>query len=602
MGGLSYFQEGKSTTPDTEQETPAEETRPATVSGKATAVKGQLAFPTISGNVDIGPGVLEAMEQLYRQKQAQQNSFMEAMKDAAAWASGGLEGPTRGLALRGEERAKQQADMFNIQSQLAQYKAAQERSAAENERFFGKPTQTTAVGAGTATGEPQVAGAGVAKLNQATGGLLDLVQDPSLKMQIGAQYMTDKPKAMSQLNSYLAKRAEEPEVQKTMRYLINEGLDPKQALPIALTKTVGSGAFAPQEMRSGPRGTFQTTPLQEAQQFLKSAAVPGAAPTESRAPTSVTKPATAPPMGTAAPAVIRPVPAPANLSITNIAPTPAARQIAPAPAPTPVARQAAPVSDTAYLAGFDPSSKEGYELRTAQAKEQLRGVGEEAAGRGKTFAENAAKLEELAKSAPENIRALERMERILDETPRAVGIAYKPGKGSAAIKLVEEGIQGPFGISLKIPGMEEGIARMSLKQNELDNRAEFNTLAERAALQYRNEVNKGMGSVSNAENVGARVAFGLDVKSPAKANLIFTVLHTEKQKFFMKFNEGWVEFQKKEEAAGRTPSFGAYQKSDYVQKTLVKENDQAIRERLPDLFKQKTPETGSKFDKYYKKG
>ena len=40
------------------------------------------------------PSTLEAMAELYNRRMEKQGSFMEAMKDAAAWTGGGIGGPT----------------------------------------------------------------------------------------------------------------------------------------------------------------------------------------------------------------------------------------------------------------------------------------------------------------------------------------------------------------------------------------------------------------------------------------------------------------------------------------------------------------------------
>lgn len=63
------------------------------------------------------------------------NTIMGSLKDMAAWASGGVKGPTEGLALRDAEKAKEAKDLFEMRTQMASYKAAQEQAAQAAKRY-----------------------------------------------------------------------------------------------------------------------------------------------------------------------------------------------------------------------------------------------------------------------------------------------------------------------------------------------------------------------------------------------------------------------------------------------------------------------------------
>lgn len=561
-GGLSYFEEGGTAeTP----ETPTEDTSGAGV------VTGKGKKQTVANE-----GVLAAMADLYNQKQAQSRGFMEGMKDAAAWWSGGVEGPSRALAMRDEERRKQTAELFNMQNQIAAQKMAIEN----RDKFFGTtPTATTgttppAGGASTAD-----ASAGAAQLNQQTGGLLDLVQDPALKKQIGAQYLIDPPKAMGQLNAYLSKRAEEPAIKKEIDYLISRGMPESQALVTAFTKVVGSGALVPHDVRT-PTGTQQTTPLGAASSVVggpakTSITSPAAPSTTANAPSGATgqTAATTTPVAPAAPAAAPSAPA-------QKAPTATAQK-----PPAATTTTTPPANFQFKPTGFAPGSKEDLEAKKIQFENANKGAGSESEGRGKTDYTNAETLEAAGKAASDNLPKYEAIKNILHETPRAVGIAYRSGPGSAAIQFVEGGASIPFAGSLKIPGMEEAVARGTLTQKELDNRATFNGLVGQLAMQYKKDVNKGMGSQSDADAKAAETAFGLSNKNPAKANLIFAVLQMEKEKLAQDRYKGWIDYQKNEKAAGRMPEYRNYENSDYYQKTTREQFDKRIREQLPSLFK-----------------
>ena len=144
MSGLSYLSNGG------QGETVTED---VTIQTKPSAGKGRYALPSLTSNLPVGGGVLSSMEQLYADKLAQQQGFMEGMKDAAAWWSGGIEGPSAGLSRRAKEREEQAANLFQIQSQIAQYKAAQEAQKA----FQSRRDRELGLSAPPATGARQTA-------------------------------------------------------------------------------------------------------------------------------------------------------------------------------------------------------------------------------------------------------------------------------------------------------------------------------------------------------------------------------------------------------------------------------------------------------------
>lgn len=244
--------------------------------------------------------VLANMERLFAQKQAQTSGFgaiMEGLKDASAWTSGGMHGPAEALALRQAAKEKQARELFDMQTQIA----AQKSAIANRNAFYG----AGGTGTGGAGGPAGVAGAGggtspgVAQGNTASGGLLGLVEDPALRAQIGATYLQDPTKAMGQLNAYLAKRAEAPDVKKKVEYAISLGYPREQALNMALVEILGPNAFKPFDVR-GAGGTTQGTVAQSAGISLSGGpGVPGApAGAPAGAPTGA-----APGVGSGAPPV-----------------------------------------------------------------------------------------------------------------------------------------------------------------------------------------------------------------------------------------------------------------------------------------------------------
>lgn len=127
MGGLSYFDNGGRS--ETDQE---EDTSTARLQLKPTTAKGKIQYPSLSGTVSGGQSTLEAMEEMYQDMLARQSGlsgFLEAAKDAQAWWTPGGANRATALDLRSKAREQQAADMFNMRSQIAQYRAALEDQA-----------------------------------------------------------------------------------------------------------------------------------------------------------------------------------------------------------------------------------------------------------------------------------------------------------------------------------------------------------------------------------------------------------------------------------------------------------------------------------------
>ena len=127
MGGLSYFDNGGQAEPDQEVDTSS-----ARLQVKPTAAKGKIQYPALSGTIPAGQSTLQAMEEMYQEMLARQtgmSGFLEAAKDAQAWWTPGGANRAQALDTRSKAREQQTADMFNMRSQIAQYKAAMEDQA-----------------------------------------------------------------------------------------------------------------------------------------------------------------------------------------------------------------------------------------------------------------------------------------------------------------------------------------------------------------------------------------------------------------------------------------------------------------------------------------
>lgn len=131
---------------------------------KANTVKvGKTTLPALMNPIGVDESILENMQKVIAEKQAQRSSFMESLRDAQAWWSGGIAGPGEALAKRAAEREGQAQAIFDMQSQLAQYKTAQKLAEAQKLKDAASGWSTTGGAGATATGGTgAVGGAGAA--------------------------------------------------------------------------------------------------------------------------------------------------------------------------------------------------------------------------------------------------------------------------------------------------------------------------------------------------------------------------------------------------------------------------------------------------------
>ena len=122
MAGLDNIKNSDSSSEDTTDTGALAQAKAPTTMGKGAYLS---ALPSASGSAAIPPELLENMKQMIAEREARKGSFMENLKDATAWWSGGIHGPGEALRLRAAEREGQDATTFGMKSALAQYKAAQ---------------------------------------------------------------------------------------------------------------------------------------------------------------------------------------------------------------------------------------------------------------------------------------------------------------------------------------------------------------------------------------------------------------------------------------------------------------------------------------------
>lgn len=108
----------------TEQQGEAQVTPQATFAAPKNA---KFALPAIKGTAPVDASILEQMQQIIAEKEAKKASFGESMRDLMAYDVGYGGNLNKSLAERSAQRESNTADIFNMKSQIAQYKAAQQQ-------------------------------------------------------------------------------------------------------------------------------------------------------------------------------------------------------------------------------------------------------------------------------------------------------------------------------------------------------------------------------------------------------------------------------------------------------------------------------------------
>jgi hypothetical protein len=134
--------------------TPTSQATTPVVAGKALAGKNSVyGLPITGAPTSIEPGLLENMQRLIDEREAQKNSMYSALQTASAWGSGGVQGPGAMLLQQQKQREEEDATTFGMKSQLSQARMAQQQ--AQNDAAFVKNALGGGgggFGAGTGTG------------------------------------------------------------------------------------------------------------------------------------------------------------------------------------------------------------------------------------------------------------------------------------------------------------------------------------------------------------------------------------------------------------------------------------------------------------------
>lgn len=487
MSGLSYFDQGSQA--DDEQETPV------SVPAKPSAGKGTYALPTIAGNVNVNQGVLSAMEQMYVDKLNQQQGFMEAMKDAAAWWSGGVEGPSAALSRREKDREAQAANLFQLQTQIAQYKAAQESAKKQAQNY------RTLLGGGEPTaGAPAEGGAG-SDIPQNVRGemsrLLDAGDVAGADKVYKDWFKTNVTETVKFLNNAASYKADVEMIDpRTGEYTIVNAIDAK--------RLYDSGAGRPTGRTTG--GAAPTGELTTADKAIPPAPV-------------TTAPAPAPAPAAPAPA---PAAAPKNYTFDELSPDQLATLQAKAKSmglqgdvasrpdaaelfnKQPLDKRKAIFGslqpEPAAAAPAAPAAPVKPKESIAQARLRLKTEEQERGEEIKIVAKEYETFRSDVKSAPIKETTASEAITLLTRDPTIAGILQKPGVGAALGTLVKTGISAPGGHSIGIKEIDEVLfkGQKNVTPEQIRARDRLRTLFNTNSL-LAASIMKGQGQITEFE-------------------------------------------------------------------------------------------------------
>ena len=514
LDNIKHFQAGGSSG---DEEVVTEKQAP--LSAKAVSSK-YLPTPTGPGT-GVDPELLANMQKLIAEREAQRGSFMENLKDATAWWSGGAAGPGEALSRRAKDREEQAMTTFGMKRDLAQYNVGLKNAQNLQRQLFGGEVPA-AGGATTPTGAPGVPGA---TAPQASGGLLSLVQDPGLRQSIAVQAQTDQAGAAKAIQSYLATNAKNPDIIKKVNFMLQNGMIDKSLVPqIILTEAVGAGALKHEDVR-GSSGTMQTTPLGSAAGFLKGSPAPSGAPAAApsapmAAPAPAPAPVPAPAAPMAAPAPSAPAPAAAAPMAAPAAPAKPAALPHTAPIPKVGAPTGAPVKAESPIdaqiraSGLDPSSAEANKIREEAGKTLVSSRGKQLGKVEEAAGERLAKMRELADSAKSTKPTAQAVIDIAENPKLSKVMAFARGTDPIATGLTTVG---DF-----IPGVGAEKTERALYANYLNDTQrkayrDVESAAQKLGIDFAADVFKGarMGIGLEKMAMGAK---GIGTEMPASVN------------------------------------------------------------------------------------
>ena len=464
---------------------------------KPVQAKGRYAVASPTGAVPMNESILENMQRLLEQKQAQQGSLLERLKDArAAFTGYGLEN-AQSIDMRRKAREEEAADIFQMQNAIAQHKAAQAQLAkirAGDAASGWGPSGTAAPAGGTAA--PTVASGFSPEVVEQYNRILDTEG-------IGA-----------------ANKFKNEQLKISSQYQFNPQLDQIVEFPV-------NGQLQSMTLR-------QAKTLAERDPQLKALldrTYPGVTSTPATAPAQTA------PVSAAAPAQAAPV------ATTPAAPKPAA----------PV--QAAPVVSSGATVGGGARSASAIKADIELQKEIEASRGKE---RVKEEESRLATLIDQSKKAVDRADTAARINAIAESDPEMFGPLVKPGVTSAIGSLLKDGIKVGTHGQIALPSIED-IVRKNTKgatPEKLSRAREMEGYLRKVELDFSSAF-KGQGAVSENERKIVQAIAG-STSDPAdllSKKAAWMTMSAEKDKAL---GNAWKSFQ---DRFGDNVSFSKFERS-----------------------------------------
>jgi hypothetical protein len=571
---------------------------------QATADKsGKLS---VAGKIALDPTqtaeILANMQSMIDQRQSPMSMLNRGLERAAAWGSGGIQGPSAALNQLNTQEAAQEQNVFNMRQQMAAYRAAQAQQEAFNKR------KTSELGGG---------------YGAAPGAMTEATMPPQIRMALSnAQTQEDYNKIY---NTWAQKQSE---------IYANPSMDePKIPVVEIINGQPVRRVVSARDYRANP-GRYQDTPQTQAAVQTTTTAAPGA-PVSVRQnnPGNIVDPATGkiktfatPQEGDAAlendlklklsgqspivkerfgpqvgnfmsPALLAETWAPSTAAgntpestqnygrsiatalgiepTAQIPNTPEALAKAKAaiakfeagayPTPT-AAPAAAPV--TAPTAGPRPTPEQLAEqsaIREAATKEF-------ATGTEKSNVAKATQIDTAGSTAPERAARFKDVIDITEqpEMKQIFGLLAKKGFSPFVLKQLENGVNaGQFG-TMGVAGLERNLMEAGASKDQIEMLRRVEKHLSIAELEYAKTYLSGQGAVSDNERKLIKDAVG-SLKDPASILKLQASVMAERAEFDQKIKAAYDAYRDKN---GEYAPFGTFMRTEA--KGIVNEHNQKL--------------------------
>lgn len=187
---------------------------------------------------------------------------------------------------------------------------------------------------------------------------------------------------------------------------------------------------------------------------------------------------------------------------------------------------------------------------------------------GTSVGKRRAAIEDLAPTINSKLGQVSTALNILDTTPEAVGIAFRDKVTGTIISAYKAGL-------VPLSGQKdlEPVFAAQLPREIRVKREQFDNLATNIAAEYRRELNKGLGQVSNYETQMSEKATGLSVSSPVEANRYFATLYLENLRSKKQMIEAWDKYPDKSD-------YAKFERSPQYQR-IIAENEERLKKIFP---------------------